>query len=98
MSAACGPYCMSWGMRESAITTKTTVATPAAKSPKYTKRHTAMTVMRIRYIDLRPITSGSLPNKGIVMKDTSHAVLTDQVRKGLSSLVANAPDVNTYLV
>ena len=57
-----------------------------------------MTVMPIRYIGLRPITSERWPNKGIVMKGTSPAVLTAQVRKGLSSLVANAPKVNTNVV
>ena len=57
-----------------------------------------MTAMPIKYIVLRPITSDRWPNRGIVMKDTSPAVLTAQVRNGLSSLVANAPKVNTNVV
>ena len=57
MSAAWGPYCMSWNTSDTTIPRRTNPATLVLSRPKYGKANSAVQTIPMPYMRRRPIRS-----------------------------------------
>ena len=89
ISAACGPYCMSCGIRDRKTATNMRIELSVFSSPKYANPQTPMIAAPVMYSRLRPTRSDRCPKNGIENSDNAAAAMTVLVMK--LSLMPRSP-------
>ena len=98
ISAACGPYCMSWNTSDSTIASSTSPAVRVFNRPKYGNAYTAVATMPTPYTSRRPIRSDRYPKNGTLISPTAAATRVSLSRLPRANFSCVVPYVSTNVM